>query len=401
MTEHVNESLKQFLTLIGEGISNDTFVRLTLSAPQQKNADLSKVIIRLIDIKNQQHLNFTFRHKTRDVTVNNLVPAGLVQVKHLIESEFRVATFFSTEFDVVIERNGLKYKLRKLPPSFADVPVRQHDKQKNRVVESESSGYFHLLGLAGKDGKILASGQDKFRQIQQYIHLLSNTLKEKYEGKSVKVFDMGSGKGYLTFALYDFLTNVLKSNADVTGIEMRKELVEFCNTTAQKSGFQNLRFEQSDIQSFEFDEIDVLVALHACDTATDEAIAAGITSNASVIVVAPCCHKQIRKEIEQSKVKHQLEFVTRHGIFLERQAEMLTDAMRVMILELFAYKVKVVEFIADAHTHKNVMIIASKGAALTEKKRKSIEKRLFEIKQEFGITEHHLIGLLHAQGMDM
>ena len=200
---------------------------------------------------------------------------------------------------------------------------------------------------------------------------------------------MGAGKGYLTFALYDYLVNVLNLNAIVTGVEYRKDLVELCNEIAQKSNFKDLNFKQGTIIDSDTSNATVLIALHACDTATDDAIYKGINSQCDLIVVAPCCHKQIRRELEKHKTKNDMDFLVKHGIFLERHAEMLTDGIRSLILEYFGYTTKVFEFISDAHTPKNVMIVAEKKNK-TESQKQEILSKLKETKAYFGIGTHYL-----------
>jgi SAM-dependent methyltransferase len=212
----------------------------------------------------------------------------------------------------------------------------------------------------------------------------------------LKVVDMGAGKGYLTFALYDYLVNVAKRKAQVTGIEFRPDMVKLGNQIASDSGFEDLKFDEGTIQTYECNNINVLIALHACDTATDEAIFKGITKSADLIVVAPCCHKQIRREMEKSKPNNELDFLLKHGIFLERQAEMVTDGIRSLILEYFGYKTKIFEFISDVHTPKNIMITAQK---LTKNKvdKVAILEKIKTTKSYFGIQSHYLETLIELE----
>lgn len=203
--------------------------------------------------------------------------------------------------------------------------------------------------------------------------------------------DMGSGKGYLTFSLYDFLIREYGLNATICGVELREQLVSFCNELAVKNQFTNLHFEAKDINDFE-GKIDMLIALHACDTATDIAIAKGIKARADIIIVAPCCHKQIRRQMD-ANASSIFQPMLKHGIFCERTAEMLTDTIRALLLELHGYKTKVFEFISTEHTAKNVMIVAT----LQSKNNLQIEKILMQIdclKQQFGINSHFLEQLL-------
>ena len=202
--------------------------------------------------------------------------------------------------------------------------------------------------------------------------------------------DMGSGIGFLTFALYDYLLNH-QQKAEVVGIEFRKDLVDLCNNIAKKANFDQLHFVEGTIDSYESEKINLLIALHACDTATDDAIYKGIKANAELIVVAPCCHKQIRREMEKGKAKNEVNFITKHGIFLERQAEMVTDGMRALILEYFGYKTKVFEFVSGVHTPKNVLVVGVKGKKLpTSQKQAEILKEIKATKAYFGIGYHYL-----------
>ena len=213
-------------------------------------------------------------------------------------------------------------------------------------------------------------------------------------GKQLRVVDMGAGKGYLTFALYDYLNHVLKRSTQVEGVEYREDLVDFCNKIAKESGFQNLTFAQGTIEDFDHEPgLDVLIALHACDTATDDAIYKGIASEASLIVVAPCCHKQVRRELTRSNVTNDMDFMTRYGIFMERHAEMLTDSIRSLILEYFGYRTKVMQFISDEHTPKNVMIVGERVGVDAEKQKQLLDK-LQSIKSYFGLRYHHLERLM-------
>ena len=232
---------------------------------------------------------------------------------------------------------------------------------------------------------------DKFKQINRYIELLSPYLKEIEFKDNFHITDMGSGKGYLTFALYDYLTNNQSKVVRMTGVEFRDDLVKTCNTIAEKANFKNLKFIKGTIEKAKIEQLDVLIALHACDTATDEAIFRGIKSNASLIVCAPCCHKQIRKEFN---VTNELSYVVNHGILKERQAEIITDALRALIMESFGYKTKIFEFISTEHTPKNLMIVGQKTGN-TLKDKELIYENIAAIKNTYGINKHYLEKLLN------
>jgi hypothetical protein len=231
---------------------------------------------------------------------------------------------------------------------------------------------------------------DKYQQINRYIELLAPYFNEIRFPQVFHVADMGSGKGYLTFALYDYLTGKLGETPLVTGVESRDELVISSNEVAVKAGFSNLRFVPGTIRDVPLEKIDVLIALHACDTATDDAIFRGISSGASLIVCAPCCHKQIRKEI---RAANSLKEILKHGILEERQAEILTDGLRALIMEAHGYKTSVFEFISTEHTPKNLMIVGRKIAGKSAGRKKALGQ-IRDVKALFGIERHYLEELL-------
>ena len=185
------------------------------------------------------------------------------------------------------------------------------------------------------------------------------------------------------------LHNTLGLKTQVQGVEYRQDMVDLCNQFAQNASFEGLNFTQGTILDYEQKDINMLIALHACDTATDDAIFKGLQSDAELIVVAPCCHKQIRREIEKNKAQNELKFLTKYGIFLERQAEMVTDGIRALILEYFGYKTKVFEFISDAHTPKNVLVVGIKSG-INPKRQDEILQEIAQTKAYFGIDYHHL-----------
>jgi len=314
----------------------------------------------------------------------------LENITNGLNEGFKFATVFTTAFDLSIEQiKDDTFRVKKTVATKTDIPSLQHDKEKKRLIDTNNKPYLHELKITDAAGNVFKATQDKYRQINHYIEILSSLIKELPEKQLLKVVDMGSGKGYLTFALYDYLTNVLNINAQVTGIEFRADLIKLCNDIATKSNFKKLHFEEGTIDSYDSVDTNILIALHACDTATDDAIHKGIAANADLIIVAPCCHKQIRREIEKHKTHNDVEFITKHGIFLERQAEMVTDSIRAMVLEYFGYKTKVFEFITDAHTPKNIMIVGTKNNVLTYKSPAVLDK-IKAAKKYFGVEVHHL-----------
>ena len=377
----------EFVKSLSAALENGTFVRVTLGDRRDGNADdAQKIIARRVTIKGRDNLSLTYRHKTKDIVKNYPLAEGVEKIRTALEAHFNASHLFTTEEDVMFSRDKKgREKTARGAPSHKNIPPSSHDRQKSHAVQPDAP-YLCALGLADERGNVHKNAADKYRQINRYIELLRPALESLHHPR---IADMGSGKGYLTFALYDYLIRSGKADASVTGVEMRADLVALCNKTARDCGFEKLSFVKGAIDIFDARGFDAIIALHACDTATDDAIAAGIAAGASLIVVAPCCHKQIRREMEKSSATESLTFLLRHGIFLERQAEMVTDSMRALLLEVMGYKVKIMEFVSDAHTPKNVMIIAEK-AKLPETQKARANELFHCAKSEFGIETHAL-----------
>ena len=385
----------QWLNAISESLTKNTFVKISLGHYKGDEPGLKNIYIKRVVIKHEEKLSFTYRYQTRDIVKNYSAEEAISQLLSSVKNDgFRTALLFTTESDLYLEYlQGDNTSLKKKTASYTTIPSLVHDKQKQRLIESKGKHYLTELRISDESGKVYNATQDKYKQINHYIEILSSLLKELPAHETLKVVDMGAGKGYLTFALYDYLTNVLKIKSEVTGVEQRQNLVDLCNQIAKNSAFDGLHFVQGSIQDYDSTDANVLIALHACDTATDDAIAKGITAGADLIVVAPCCHKQIRREIEKHKHKNELEYLTKYGLFMERQAEMVTDGIRALILEYFGYSVRVVDFISDTHTPKNVMLIGVKNPKAT-KQNPAILAKIKEAKSFFGIEQHYLEGLM-------
>jgi len=388
------EQLESFKGLLKDSLANDTFIKVSLSNYQGNERELKNVYVRKVLLKSGKHLAFTYRYQTRDIVKNYVYQEGLELIAAYLSNDFLNCSCFTTVNDYVLVLNKSKgYSLSKNKSSLSAPASAGHDKEKTRLIPAVERPYLHALKITDEEGVVYKKAQDKYKQINQYVALLDPLIRSLPAGQIKKVVDMGSGKGYLTFALYDYLVNVLKIDAHVTGVEYREDLVELCNTIAKASKFEGLDFEKGSIEDYEPNGINLLIALHACDTATDDAIYKGIKGGAELIVVAPCCHKQIRRQIEKGKAVNELDFLTKHGIFLERQAEMVTDGIRSLILEYFGYKTKVFEFISDAHTPKNVLIVGVRIKDASPDKL-SLLSKIKKTKEFFGIGYHHLEKLL-------
>lgn len=380
--------VQTFLQTISDNFSRQQLVKITLGNKRIKNADLKNVFIKPVKIKNTDKLSFTYRNPTQDIFKNYDLKESLVLIEKMLQTDFYNADLFTAgnDFHLATDKNeAVKIIIR--PATLSVTATTQlHDKQKQRVVDASSATYLKELGITTAEGVVKKDMQDKFKQINRYVEIIEGIIKDIQFEKNITVADMGSGKGYLTFALYDYLTNTLKKDAAITGIELREDLVNKCNQIAANSHYQNLKFQKGTIGDAILPAVDMLIALHACDTATDDAIYKGIKANAKVIICAPCCHKQVRKQMAP---ENELKNITKHGILLERQAEIVTDTIRALLLEANGYKTKVFEFIATEHTPKNVLIVGTKTNRTEAEKKENLDK-VAGLKKLFNIKQHYL-----------
>jgi SAM-dependent methyltransferase len=388
----MSDAAAQFIQAFESSLSEGSFVRLTLSKYRGREADLRNLYIRSVLIKNAPRLSFLYRHQTRDVTKNFEPSEGFDLVRALLGAEFLSAHLFTRDADLRLEYNRRREpRLTRHPPTLADAPAPEHDRRKQRLIETAGNVYLRELGVTDERGTPRPAMGDKFRQISKFVEVLSGLIASSPldAEREFRVVDMGSGKGYLTFAVYDYLSNTLSASAQVTGVEARRELVELCNGVAARAGFAGLRFVQGLIDAYELPETDLLIALHACDTATDDALYKGIAAGASIIITAPCCHKEVRP---QMRAPDALRGVLRHGILLEREAEAVTDSLRALLLEAAGYKVKVFEFVSTEHTRKNTMIAGVRRGAGAD--RAEALRQFRQLKEFYGIGQQRLETLL-------
>jgi len=375
----------EFISSITSALENDQLFKITLAKPRLKNNALRNIIFRPVEINGELVWNATFRSKTSDQVKNYSANELIDEISTNLENHFYNADLYLSDKKISLLQSK-KGKIKVLTKNEKhEIKVEQHNNKKKRLI-SESAPYLNDLGLSSTNGKVYAHAQDKYKQINKYIELIAALIKS--DTSVNKIVDMGCGKGYLTFALYDYLNNGLSINAEIKGVEIRQDLVDKCNLIASKNEMVNLNFDLGSIDEYKIMPSDMVIALHACDIATDMAISKGLEAEAKYIIVAPCCHKQIRKAM--GKTESVLNPLLRHGILLERQAEMITDTIRALILESQGYEVKVFEFISSEHTGKNVMISAVKNVI----KNQNALQQISDLKAEFGISEHYLESLV-------
>lgn len=389
MTPVAAERVAEFVATVGDCITAYTLTRLRLGGYRGTDVDLKSVEGKLASIRGTVHLSLTYRYARRDVTRNLDQEAALHWLKHAAGTEFVSARLESVGFDLILERQGQKVRLTRTEVPDRTLPELAHDRSKPRPIEARGQAWLTALGLTDQDGRVTKAGQGKYRQINRMVEILAPLIPAQPADRPLRIADMGAGKGYLTFALYDYLVERGRL-VEVLAIEERSDLVVKGNDTAERSGFDGMMFRQGRIAETEVGPVDMVIALHACDTATDDAIFRGVSAGARVIAVAPCCHKQVRRDMDLAAAATALHPMSRHGIFAERQAEMVTDALRALLVEEQGYKARVFEFVADAHTPKNVLIVAERDGRAQRHARKQID----DLKAMFGLKTHYLEQLL-------
>ena len=388
----MSDQLHIFINHVLESISDDTFASLSLMNKRDKSSELRTLRGKLIEIKKGLRLSLVFRYETNDITKNFEVDKIDRVLNDLLTKDFFQAILSTThkEYHLSQKANKANWKLTIKEAKIYRVPERSHDKTKNRLIKADKNAYLHGLEISTQDGNIRKDKQDKYRQINKFIELIDNVLKPDEMKQPYRIVDMGAGKGYLSFALYDHLSNNLDIDLSLEAIELREHLVRNGNELARAVGFDGLVFKEGAIENTPLKDIDMVIALHACDTATDDAIFRGIKSGAEIIVCSPCCHKQVRKQMEANEA---LSVITKHGILKERQAEIVTDTIRALMLEAYGYQTRVMEFIATDHTPKNLLITAVKKTRSGLPIQKYLDK-VEALKKQFGIEKQQLQQLL-------
>ncbi|AIG05233.1 methyltransferase [Pseudomonas fluorescens] len=384
----------QFIELLRASLEQNAFIKLVLAKYVGDEADLQRLIIKPVAVKEQACLSFVYRYKTRDITKNFSLAEGVATIAALLPASFKNAHLLSLDDEAQLEysKKNKSSLFKSKPQQLREAPSAEHNREKHRFLDLNRP-FLADLGVTNAKHELIPAMSRKWKQINKFIEVFSHALTSSplQLDRPVQVADFGSGKGYLTFAIHDYLRNTLKAEGQVTGVELREDMVSLCNTAAARLEHPGLVFKCGDVRSVAPSELDVMIALHACDIATDYAIHTGIRSGASIIMCSPCCHKQIRLQIQSPAL---LKPMLQYGLHLGQQAEMLTDSLRALFLEACGYETKVFEFISLDHTNKNKMILAVKRAEPSDNAQ--LLEKIRELKAFYQISEHCLETLLRA-----
>lgn len=330
-SQETGNQIELFFSLLDECLTDDTFVKLVLGKYHGQEPGLERIFVRRLFLKRQECLSFLYRYQTRDIIKNLPIPEGIAAIRALFAASFNNAHLQTLTEDVqlsVTKKGRCNLQRGKAAPR--EVASREHDREKERFLDL-AAPFLRELGVTNAQQQLIPAMARKWKQINKFIEVLNHAIASSKlkEQERVRVVDFGSGKGYLTFAMEEYLRAGLGLTAKVTGVELREDIVGLCIKAAKKLKLEALSFVQGDISSYTAEGIDIMIALHACDTATDHAIHFGIRSGASIIMCAPCCHKELRPQMQSPEV---LKPMLKHGIHLGQEAEMITDSLRALLL---------------------------------------------------------------------
>ncbi len=353
--------LSEFLELVRDSLKSDTCWGFVLSQPCRRSSETteeapSKLSARPIMLSEQRRYQLAERRGKQEFHLNLTGKELLTRVTEELGERFEQADLFSAEadFSVRVTQEGIARVTRRKPSKSA--PLLTHDRRKQHLIpEGRPCPFLAEIGVMTPAGQVKASMQAKFRQVNRFLEFVDDVLPDLPANGVLRVIDFGCGKSYLTFALHYLLTELRGREVDIIGLDLKNEVVRDCQRIAEKLNCHGLRFEIGDIAGYSAaGPVDMSVSLHACDTATDAAIAQAIKWRAKVILAVPCCQHEIFGLLSEEVLPGLL----RHGILKERFAALATDALRAALLETAGYRTQVVEFIDLEHTPKNLLIRA-------------------------------------------
>lgn len=351
MDAKIREVFKSFL--------NESLEQIIISKPSQPEV-LAKVKIRPVQIKKEIKFQVTEYRGTKVFHVNHTQGEMLEMLPEYFEGQLAQAELKGADRTgiLLIGRKGVTVKCKKRADAHTAAAVKPHNAEKLYILQEGMKIPFLIdLGVMTESGKIVRARYDKFRQINRYLELVEDILPELPGDREVSIVDFGCGKSYLTFALYYYLREIKGYNIKITGLDLKEDVINFCKGLRDRYGYEKLEFIQGDIADYVCSgEVDMVVTLHACDTATDYALAKAVSWGAKIIFCVPCCQHELNRQI----INEMLAPVLKYGIIKERMSSLITDALRAGMLEEQGYRTQILEFVDMEHTPKNILIRAVK-----------------------------------------
>ncbi|WP_419741736.1 class I SAM-dependent methyltransferase [Paraclostridium dentum] len=364
-------------------ITNEKLLKVVISNKLNKDVKYNKINIELKEKNNKEYYQIE-KYTDKQVFHENieLEMIGTKLFEMIFESYKQVAAWSeSTNYDLKISKKG-KVFLGKKKSNNENLINKNHNREKNYILkEGMLIQPLIDLGVFTKEGKVVKSKYDKYKQINRFIEIIDDEIK-KNDYKELTILDFGCGKSYLTFVLYYYFVEIKKINVKMIGLDLKADVIKKCNDIAQKYNYENLKFELGDINGYKYtDNVDMVITLHACDTATDYALYNAVKWNTKMIFSVPCCQHEFNEQINSDEFS----MLTKYGIIKERVSALMTDAVRGNLLEALGYKTQILEFIDIAHSPKNILIRASKGSISQEKKERAM-KEVDNLIKEFNLN---------------
>ncbi|GAA0091214.1 SAM-dependent methyltransferase [Paraclostridium bifermentans] len=364
-------------------ITNEKLLKVVISNKLNKDVKYNKINIELKEKNNKEYYQIE-KYTDKQVFHEN-IELEVIETKlfeMIFESYKQVAAWSeSTNYDLKISKKG-KVFLGKKKSNNENLINKNHNREKNYILkEGMLIQPLIDLGVFTKEGKVVKSKYDKYKQINRFIEIIDDEIK-KNDYKELTILDFGCGKSYLTFVLYYYFVEIKKINVKMIGLDLKADVIKKCNDIAQKYNYENLKFELGDINGYKYtDNVDMVITLHACDTATDYALYNAVKWNTKMIFSVPCCQHEFNEQINSDEFS----ILTKYGIIKERVSALMTDAVRGNLLEALGYKTQILEFIDIAHSPKNILIRASKGSISQEKKERAM-KEVDNLIKEFNLN---------------
>lgn len=347
---------EELLTKLAEQLTDGTFISGTISQPRMKSDELKRVRMKPVELRGELHIQFEYQFER--VLNHENIPLDELQgkLKELLECFRQVHAEFSNEKIHVQISKKFKVMWKSEQTESVKVADLSHNRQKNYLLDENIPHPFLVrLGVQTPEGKVRNQHQDKFRQINRFVEFIDDSLEHLPKDRTIRILDFGSGKSYLTFALYHYLRIEKGLDIKVTGLDLKKEVIEECSLIAKDLGYDDLEFLVGDINDYnEETSVDMVVTLHACDIATDMALARAVRWGAKVILSVPCCQHELFSQVKSPA----LDLMLQHGLIKERFSALATDSIRAELLSLVGYEAQLLEFIDIEHTPKNVLIRA-------------------------------------------
>ena len=369
--------MKELLDLL-ERTCNADMLRMTISGKRQKET-ADKVKIRPVQIKEELYFQTSISDGKKEYHKNYRKEELLAQIAEWMQRDYRQLQMDTTtqSIQALVSKKGKVSVKQKIVPQKREARTLEHNRKKRYLLEEGTPVPFLVdLGVMTPEGKIVKSRYDKFRQINRYLEFVEDILPELDTDRELTLIDFGCGKSYLTFALYYYLTVQKKYRIRMIGLDLKRDVMEHCQELADRYGYDRLTFLTGDIADYDgVDQVDMVVSLHACDTATDYALEKALQWNTKVIFAVPCCHHEVNRQIHSEQMRPLLKY----GLIQERMSSLLTDAFRADVLELEGYRVQVLEFIDMEHTPKNILIRAVKQTEeIAGEKKRQMQKELHD-----------------------